>query len=203
MTIDGINLDKIKEQTATGLTELLDQAQLEKDDLVVLGLSTSEVHGGIIGKGSNIEIARAIVSTVVNILRKHQLHLAVQGCEHLNRALVVERSVAKKRGFEQVTVFPSLHAGGAGQIAAFENFNDPIEVEHITAEAGMDIGDTSIGMHVKFVQVPVRTSIRILLRYRGNPCRLALRCSHPCGSGAKNSQASLMLFPFSFNYLTF
>ncbi|MCC4502687.1 TIGR01440 family protein [Limosilactobacillus reuteri] len=160
MTIDGINLDKIKEQTATGLTELLDQAQLEKDDLVVLGLSTSEVHGGIIGKDSNIEIARAIVSTVVNILRKHQLHLAVQGCEHLNRALVVERSVAKKRGFEQVTVFPSLHAGGAGQIAAFENFNDPIEVEHITAEAGMDIGDTSIGMHVKFVQVPVRTSIK-------------------------------------------
>ena len=173
MTIDGINLDKIKEQTATGLTELLDQAQLEKDDLVVLGLSTSEVHGGIIGKGSNIEIARAIVSTVVNILRKHQLHLAVQGCEHLNRALVVERSVAKKRGFEQVTVFPSLHAGGAGQIAAFENFNDPIEVEHITAEAGMDIGDTSIGMHVKFVQVPVRTSIKQIglahttyLRYR-------------------------------------
>ena len=82
MTVDGINLDKIKEQTATGLTELLDQAQLEKDDLVVLGLSTSEVHGGIIGKDSNIEIARAIVSTVVNILRKHQLHLAVQGCEH-------------------------------------------------------------------------------------------------------------------------
>lgn len=160
MTVDGINLDKIKEQTATGLTELLDQAQLEKDDLVVLGLSTSEVHGGMIGKDSNIEIARAIVSTVVNILRKHQLHLAVQGCEHLNRALVVERSVAKKRGFEQVTVFPSLHAGGAGQIAAFENFNDPIEVEHITAEAGMDIGDTSIGMHVKFVQVPVRTSIK-------------------------------------------
>ena len=160
MTVVEINLDKIKEQTATGLTELLDQAQLEKDDLVVLGLSTSEVHGGMIGKDSNIEIALAIVSTVVNILRKHHLHLAVQGCEHLNRALVVERSVAKKRGFEQVTVFPSLHAGGAGQIAAFENFNDPIEVEHITAEAGMDIGDTSIGMHVKFVQVPVRTSIK-------------------------------------------
>ena len=160
MTVDGINLDKIKEQTATGLTELLDQAQLEKDDLVVLGLSTSEVHGGIIRKDSNIEIAWAIVSTVVNILRKHQLHLAVQGCEHLNRALVVERNVAKERGLEQVTVFPSLHAGGAGQIAAFENFNDSIEVEHITAEAGMDIGDTSIGIHVKFVQVPVRTSIK-------------------------------------------
>lgn len=160
MTVDGINLDKIKEQTATGLTELLDQAQLEKDDLVVLGLSTSEVHGGIIGKDSNIQIAWAIVSTVVNILRKHQLHLAVQGCEHLNWALVVERNVAKECGFEQVTVFPSLHAGGAGQIAAFENFNDSIEVEHITAEAGMDIGDTSIGIHVKFVQVPVRTSIK-------------------------------------------
>ena len=99
--------------------------------------------------------------------------MAVQGCEHLNRALVVERSVAKARHFEQVTVFPSLHAGGAGQIAAFEKFKDPVEVEHITAEAGMDIGDTSIGMHVKFVQVPVRTSVKQIglahttyLRYR-------------------------------------
>lgn len=171
--VDGISIEQIKEQTGTGLTELLDQADLAAGDLVVIGLSTSEVHGGRIGKASNIEIARAIISTAVEILRKKGLHLAVQGCEHLNRALVVERSVAKERGFEQVTVFPSLHAGGAGQIAAFENFRDPIEVEHITAEAGMDIGDTSIGMHVKFVQVPVRTSIKqvglahtTFLRYR-------------------------------------
>lgn len=171
--INDISINEIKRQTATGLNELLEQAQLESDELIVLGLSTSEVHGGTIGKASNITIARAIISTIVNILRKHQLHLAVQGCEHLNRALVVERSVAKARHFEQVTVFPSLHAGGAGQIAAFENFKDPVEVEHITAEAGMDIGDTSIGMHVKFVQVPVRTSVKQIglahttyLRYR-------------------------------------
>lgn len=171
--VDGISIENIKEQTATGLMELLDQAQLEKGALVVLGLSTSEVHGGRIGKASNLEIARAIVKTIIDILRPRGLHLAVQGCEHLNRALVVERRVAKAHGFEQVTVFPSLHAGGAGQIAAFENFTDPIEVEHITAAAGLDIGDTSIGMHVKFVQVPVRTSVKQIglahatyLRYR-------------------------------------
>ena len=73
---------------------------------------------------------------------------------------MVEKAVAKENQLEIVTVYPSLHAGGAGQIAAFEQFTDPVEVEHITAKAGMDIGDTSIGMHVKFVQIPVRTSVK-------------------------------------------
>ena len=88
--------------------------------------------------------------------------MAVQGCEHINRSVVVERKVAEEKGFEIVAVVPAPHAGGACSVAAFDQFNEPVEVEHIVAQAGIDIGDTSIGMHVKFVQVPVRPSIKEL-----------------------------------------
>lgn len=152
-------IEKIKVQTKQGLTELLEQAKLEPGDVLAVGLSTSEVQGKSIGKYPSIEVGRAIIKTILDVLTPRGLQLAVQGCQHLNRALVVERSVAKERGLEIVCVYPQIHAGGAGQIAAFENMTDPVEVEHIQAEAGMDIGDTSIGMQVKFVQVPVRTSI--------------------------------------------
>lgn len=152
-------IENIQNQTKQGLTKLLDQANLNQGDVLAIGLSTSEVQGEKIGKLPSIEIGRAIVKTILETIKPLGLHLAVQGCQHLNRALVVERAVAKERGLEIVTVYPQIHAGGAGQIAAFENMTDPVEVEHIQAEAGMDIGDTSIGMQVKFVQVPVRTSI--------------------------------------------
>lgn len=152
-------IENIQNQTKQGLTELLDQANLNQGDVLAIGLSTSEVQGEKIGKLPSIEIGRAIVKTILETIKPLGLHLAVQGCQHLNRALVVERAVAKERGLEIVTVYPQIHAGGAGQIAAFENMTNPVEVEHIQAEAGMDIGDTSIGMQVKFVQVPVRTSI--------------------------------------------
>lgn len=153
-------LETYRKEVHTGLTELLKEAKLEKGDLFVVGLSTSEVQGQHIGKDSDIEIGRAIIKEIISVLRPLSIHLAVQGCEHLNRALVVERDVAKKFGLEIVTVYPQIHAGGAGQIAAFENFEDPVEVEHLQAKAGMDIGDTSIGMQVKFVQIPVRTSVK-------------------------------------------
>lgn len=155
-----VDIEEIRQLTQRGLNELLEQAKLESGDLFVLGLSTSEVQGKMIGKHSNIEIGRTIVKTMLETLTPMGIHLAVQGCEHLNRALVVEKSVAKEKGFEIVNVFPQINAGGAGQIAAFENFADPVEVEHVVANAGMDIGDTFIGMHVKFVQVPVRTSVK-------------------------------------------
>ncbi len=155
-----IDLEQVKKDVKTGLTELLGQARLEAGDIVVLGCSTSEIQGQHIGKYPSVEVGRAVVSTMLSVLKTKKLHLAVQGCEHLNRALVVERQVAKDNQLEIVTVFPSEHAGGSCQIAAFEQMDDPVEVEHITAQAGMDIGDTSIGMHVKFVQIPVRTSIK-------------------------------------------
>ncbi|MCP9313463.1 TIGR01440 family protein [Liquorilactobacillus satsumensis] len=154
------DLVEIEKRVRTGLNELLATAHLEPGDLFVLGCSTSEIQGNKIGQNSNLAIGRTIIKTVLAVLHPLQINLAVQGCEHLNRALVVEKEVAKRAGFEIVTVFPALHAGGAAQIAAFENFKEPVEVEHIIAQAGMDIGDTAIGMHVKFVQIPVRTSIK-------------------------------------------
>lgn len=154
------SLGQIKTATQAGVTELLKEAHLEAGDLFVLGLSTSEVQGEHIGQDSNIEVGRTVVSAILELLNPLGVDLAVQGCEHLNRALVVEHSVAKRRGLEIVTVYPQLHAGGAGQVAAFELFNDPVEVEHVVAEAGVDIGDTSIGMQVKFVQIPVRTTVK-------------------------------------------
>lgn len=157
-----VDLKQVKQQTQQGLTELLNQAQLKAGDIFVLGLSTSEVQGKKIGDDSSIEIGRTIVKMILDTLRPLGIHLAVQGCQHINRALVVERAVAKDHDLEQVMVYPQIHAGGAGQIAAFENFKEPIEVEHIQADAGMDIGDTAIGMQVKFVQVPVRTSVKTI-----------------------------------------
>lgn len=154
-----VDLVQVEKQTKQGLTELLNQANLEAGDIFVLGLSTSEVQGETIGNDSSIEIGRVIVKTILEKLQPLGIHLAVQGCQHINRALVVEKKVARENNLEVVTVYPQIHAGGAGQIAAFENFKEPVEVEHIQAAAGMDIGDTAIGMQVKFVQVPVRTSI--------------------------------------------
>ena len=139
-----VDIEEIRLLTKKGLSELLEQAHLEPDDLFVLGLSTSEVQGKMIGKHSNIEIGRTIVKTIIETLKPSGVHLAVQGCEHLNRALVVEKAVAKAKGLEIVSVFPQINAGGAGQIAAFENFTDPVEVEHVVAN----------------VQVPVRTSVK-------------------------------------------
>ncbi len=158
--MEEFDIESILQSTRTATSELLQQAHLRPDSILVLGMSTSEIQGKRIGKYSNIEIGRAVVKQIIDILNPLHIHLAVQGCEHLNRALVVERSVAEAHNFEIVNVFPQIHAGGAGQIAAFENLNDPVEVEHIVADAGIDIGDTAIGMHVKFVQVPVRTSVK-------------------------------------------
>ncbi|MCP0887755.1 TIGR01440 family protein [Ligilactobacillus sp. WILCCON 0076] len=155
-----LTLEKIEQQTNSGLNELLSQTTLEPDSLFVLGCSTSEIQGEHIGKHSNIDIGRTVIQTILKTLAPLKINLAVQGCEHLNRALVVEKKVAQKLNLEVVSVYPSLHAGGAAQVAAFEQFENPVEVEHIVAQAGMDIGDTSIGMHVKYVQIPVRTSIK-------------------------------------------
>ncbi|MGT2715207.1 TIGR01440 family protein [Streptococcus respiraculi] len=150
----------IREQTVTILEEVLERSQIQKGQLFVLGLSSSEVIGGHIGKNSSLEIGQVIVKTMLDVLSERGIYLAVQGCEHLNRALVVERDFALARELEIVNVLPSLHAGGSGQLAAFKYMTDPVEVEFVTAYAGLDIGDTAIGMHVKHVQVPLRPTLR-------------------------------------------
>lgn len=159
MTIDE---KMLKEQLVTLAEEVITAGNLQKGDLFVLGCTTSEVVGGVIGKNSSVEVGQWIVSTLIEQLDKKGISLAVQGCEHINRALAMERRVAEEKGFEIVSVVPQLHAGGSCSVAAFEKFDEPVEVEHIVAQAGIDIGDTSIGMHVKHVQVPLRLSIRTL-----------------------------------------
>ena len=155
-----MDLAKIGAETRQIVLDVLDKAALVEGDIFVLGLSSSEVVGGHIGQNSSLEVGQVIVKTILNILEEKGIFLAVQGCEHLNRALVVERSLAKKKDLEIVNVLPTLHAGGSGQLAAFQYMKDPVEVEFIVAQAGLDIGDTAIGMHVKHVQVPIRPVLR-------------------------------------------
>ncbi|HAP9418327.1 TPA: TIGR01440 family protein [Enterococcus faecium] len=155
---------ELKDQLTEIVNDILAEAHLKKGDLFVLGCSTSEVVGGHIGKNSSAEVGQWIIRTLKELLdpKEKEIALAVQGCEHLNRALVVERTVAEAKNFEIVSVVPALHAGGACSVAAFDQFNDPVEVEHVVGQAGIDIGDTSIGMHIKHVQVPVRPRLKTL-----------------------------------------
>ncbi len=149
-------LDNIKEEAKKALEELIRAADLKEGELLVLGASSSEIAGGNIGKDSSQEIGNIIIEEFLRILNNKKINLAVQGCEHINRALVVERNVALSHDFEIVSVIPALHAGGAMSVAAYNKMQDPVVIEHVIADAGIDIGDTEIGMHVKFVQVPLR-----------------------------------------------
>ena len=147
--------EAITKQTQTVLAELLDQAKLKRSALLVLGCSSSEMVGQRIGKGSSMEAARAAFEGIYPVLQERGISLAVQCCEHLNRALILERAAAEKRGYEPVSVMPQPHAGGSFAVTAWNAFEDPVAVENIRADAGMDIGGTLIGMHLRAVAVPV------------------------------------------------
>ncbi|WP_433745398.1 TIGR01440 family protein [Falsibacillus pallidus] len=153
-------------QWQSQLREILDsfakQADLRKGQVFVIGCSTSEVIGQKIGTAGTSEVAEMIFTELKAFADRHQLSLAFQCCEHLNRALVVERELAKRRQLPEVTVVPVRKAGGAMATHAYHKFQDPVVVEHIQAEAGIDIGDTFIGMHLKHVAVPVRTPLKEL-----------------------------------------
>ena len=139
---------------------MLDVAKLKPVKLFVIGCSSSEMVGARIGKGSSLEAAQAAFAGIYPVLQERGIELAVQCCEHLNRALVVERDVAEAHGFEIVNAIPQLHAGGSFAMTAWANFKDPVLVETIVADAGLDIGGTLIGMHLRRVAIPVRLSIK-------------------------------------------
>lgn len=148
--------EEIKKETAAAFHELCDIAHFPKRSLLVIGGSSSEIQGGQIGKNSSDDIGKVVVETLLAEAEKEGLHLAFQCCEHLNRALVMEREVAEAKGYEEVTVVPWLHAGGAISTNAYYQIKNPVVVEKISAVGGLDIGLTMIGMHVKRVAVPVR-----------------------------------------------
>ncbi|MFD1735169.1 TIGR01440 family protein [Bacillus salitolerans] len=134
-----------------------EQTSLEQGKIIVIGCSTSEVMGERIGTAGTEEVAELIFQELSTLAHKLGVHLAFQCCEHLNRALVVERETANAYSLEEVTVVPVRTAGGAMATYAYQHFNDPVVVEFIKADAGIDIGDTFIGMHLKHVAVPLRT----------------------------------------------
>lgn len=153
------NFERITAQARTAATELLDAAGLRAGDLFVVGCSSSEVLGGHIGKASSQEAAEAVFAGIYPVLRERGVFLAAQCCEHLNRALIVERDCAEAYGYEPVCVVPQPKAGGSFATQAWRAFAHPTAVEHVRAHGGLDIGGTLIGMHLREVAVPVRLSL--------------------------------------------
>lgn len=154
--------DEIRAAAKAAILELLDAAQLKPGQLVVIGCSSSEIMGQKIGKGSMPEAAQAVADAVLPTIQEHGLYLAAQCCEHLNRALIVERETAEKFGYEIVCVRPRPKAGGSFATAVYEAMNDPVAVEFVRADAGLDIGNTMIGMHLKHVAVPLRLAVKTI-----------------------------------------
>lgn len=151
--------ESIQQQAEQAMRELLAAANLRPGDILVVGCSSSEMVGETIGHGSSLEAAQAAFGAIYPLLCEVGVYLAAQCCEHLNRALILEREAALRYGCEIVSVRPQPKAGGSFATTAYENFSDPVAVEHIRAAAGLDIGGTLIGMHLRDVAVPVRLSL--------------------------------------------
>lgn len=146
----------IREEVIEVLDQIFQQISYEEGDIFVVGCSSSEVHGSEIGSDSSVEIGEEILLALKEYLDPKGIYLAAQCCEHLNRALVIEKELQRKKDLEEVSVVPVPKAGGSFATAAYKHFANPVVVEHIKADFGLDIGDTFIGMHLKHVAVPLR-----------------------------------------------
>ena len=150
----------IAAEAKAAMTELLDIANPEAGEIVVVGCSSSEILGEHIGKGSSPEAAEAVLEGIVPVIAARGLILATQCCEHLNRALILEKEAARRFGYEVVNVVPQPKAGGSLSAAWYRRLQEPVAVENIKAAVGMDIGGTLIGMHLRAVAVPVRLTVK-------------------------------------------
>lgn len=164
----------IYQQARQAAEQLFSAAKMQEGDLLVVGCSSSEVSGSKIGTDSRPETAQEIFAGVYDAAKEHGVFLAAQCCEHLNRALVVEAAYARAHDLEIVNAVPQPKAGGSFATAAYRGFAQPVLVEAVRADAGLDIGGTLIGMHLKRVAVPVRLSVKfigeaILLAARTRP----------------------------------
>lgn len=162
---------RIRSQTAQVAEELLAAAKLKPGAVLVIGCSTSEVQGEHIGSAGSIPVADAILDGLLDVCGKQDIFLAIQCCEHLNRALVVERQAQETYRLAEVSAVPVPKAGGALAARAMRRFTDPVLVETIEADAGIDIGQTLIGMHLRRVAVPVRLAVKTI----GQACVIAAR----------------------------
>lgn len=149
-------LENITKDTQAVFEQLIEAAKLKGGSIVVLGCSTSEVGGDRIGTHSSMEVASAIYDGFYDLLKEKGIFLAAQCCEHLNRALVIERALAERLNLPIVNAVPQPKAGGSSATTAYARMDDPVLVERIKADAGVDIGGTLIGMHLKETAVPLR-----------------------------------------------
>jgi uncharacterized protein (TIGR01440 family) len=157
-----VDLLAIEQQVRDVVDEVARLAALKPGQVLVIGCSTSEVLGKSIGKAGSGEVAAALYRGIRTVQEKLGFDLAFQCCEHLNRALVVRRDLMERKGWEEVSVVPVPTAGGSMAAHAFSQLEDAVVVEHIRADAGVDIGDTLIGMHLKHVAVPIRPAVRMV-----------------------------------------
>lgn len=153
-------MNELLKQSYDAATELIKKSALEKNQILVVGCSSSEVCGATIGKDSNLEAAENVFAGIYKACKKNGIYLACQCCEHLNRAIIIEKEAAEKYNLEIVNVVPQPKAGGSFATTAYKTFKNPVAVEKIKAHAGMDIGDTLIGMHLRDVAVPLRLEIK-------------------------------------------
>ena len=151
-----MTLEELEQQAGEFTAELCEKAGLKRGQILVVGCSSSEVAGSRIGSDSRPEVANALFRGIYDVLQARGIHLAAQCCEHLNRAIIIERAAVP--GADIVNVVPQPKAGGSFATAAYHGFSDPVAVEEIRADAGLDIGGTLIGMHLKKVAVPLRLS---------------------------------------------
>ena len=147
-------LAQVREESANAARQLAEAARLHKGQIVVVGCSTSEVVGHNVGSWTTPEMAGAIFEGLNSVFAPMGVYIAAQCCEHLNRALIVEHEAVPNGEIVNVMTHPK--AGRSFATAAYQNFRHPVALEEIRADAGLDIGGTLIGMHLKKVAVPVR-----------------------------------------------
>lgn len=153
-------MERIAQESYEAAKEILEKAGLKAGDLFVVGCSTSEISGEQIGSSSKPELAQIVFENIWKAVKEKNVYLAAQCCEHLNRAIILEKEACEKYGLEPVNVVPKPKAGGSFATQAYLHFESPVAVEHIRAHAGMDIGNTLIGMHLREVAVPVRINVK-------------------------------------------
>lgn len=175
-------LNEIREQATRATAELLAASKIKAGSIFVLGCSSSEVGGEKIGTNSSLEIAGAIFEGVNSVLTEAGVYLAAQCCEHLNRSLVIERAAIRDDELI-VNAIPTREAGGSFATITYKKMEDPVVVKSVRADAGLDIGSTLIGMHLKSVVVPVRLS----LSHIGQAYLVAARVRPPYTGGPRAS----------------
>ena len=155
-------MENIFNQSQAAALELIEKSAIKSGSVVVIGCSTSEVIGERIGTSGTLDVAKQIFDGLNSVFAKKGIFIAAQCCEHLNRAIIIEKEKAEALGLEEVCVVPHPRAGGSFATAAWQTMSSPVAVEEIKADAGIDIGCTLIGMHLKRVAVPLRLENNVI-----------------------------------------